>query len=53
MIRVNKPAGGRSVQGALVLRASDGLAAEGQTLVNMKRAKVNHPILRIYRSAKC
>ena len=41
MIRVIKVAGSRSVQGAFVLRASDSLAVEGQTLVNMKRAKVS------------
>ena len=40
MIRVNKPAGNQSVQGAFVLRANDSHAAEGQTLVVMKRAKV-------------
>ena len=40
LIRVNKPAGNQSVQGAFVLRANDSHAAEGQTLVVMKRAKV-------------
>jgi len=40
MIRVNKPAGQKSVQGAFVLKASDSHAAEGQTLVTMKRTKV-------------
>ncbi|WWD20357.1 hypothetical protein CI109_104833 [Kwoniella shandongensis] len=38
-IRVIKPAGGKSVQGVLVIKSSDSLAAEGQSLVNMRREK--------------
>ncbi|GFZ49680.1 Checkpoint kinase 1 [Saitozyma sp. JCM 24511] len=39
MIRVAKPAGAKSVQGTFILRANDSLAAQGQTLVVMKREK--------------
>ncbi|CAD6589744.1 MAG: Chk1 protein kinase, partial [Tremellales sp. Tagirdzhanova-0007] len=38
-IRIHDSAGQRSVQGAFILRASDSHAVDGQTLVNMKRAK--------------
>lgn len=40
-IRVHDSAGQKSVQGAFILRASDSHAVDGQTLVNMKRAKVS------------
>ena len=39
-IRVNKPAGQKSVQGAFWFQASDTHMSGGETLVNMKRAKV-------------
>jgi hypothetical protein len=41
LIRVAKPAGAKSVQGTFILRANDSLAAQGQTLVVMKREKVS------------
>ena len=39
-IRVLKAAGQKSVEGVFYLKASDTLAAEGHTLVNMMRSKV-------------
>lgn len=38
-IRVYKPAGGKSVTGSFKFAASDTHAAEGQTLVSMRREK--------------
>lgn len=40
-IRVHKPAGGKSVTGTFLIRASDTHAAEGQSLVSMRREKVS------------
>ena len=39
-ILVQRPAGNKSVSGTFIIRSSDSLAQEGQTLVVMKRAKV-------------
>ncbi|WVR08050.1 hypothetical protein IAU60_005095 [Kwoniella sp. DSM 27419] len=38
-IRIVKPAGAKSVQGVVVVKGSDALSQEGQSLVNMRREK--------------
>ena len=39
-VRVQKTAGNRTVMGTFVMRDSDSLQADGQTMVVMKRSKV-------------